>query len=345
MAVAGTARSELIERHLGLVASVARRYQGGAEPLEDLVQVGTIGLIKAVDRFDPARGTELSTFAVPLIEGEIRHHLRDRVPLVRAPRPVRELGARIRRAADAYAARHGRAPTALELAAALGVGEDDVAAALAGSAGAAGVPLADGAEAAAPDDGFAASEHRLLLAQGWRRLEPRERRILELRFFEDRSQAEIGRAVGLSQAQVSRLIAATLERLRGELDPGGGAVVAPGAAAYSGRAMATREVQPEQRATHSGRLLVRMPQALHAELARAAEREAVSLNALITRTLAGAVGWQDAEEGDRPPAPAREPSGRGRSWTTIALAANLVAVVVAALVAIVLLVVAFKHGF
>jgi RNA polymerase sigma-B factor len=320
---------------MGLVRSVARRYARGGEPVDDLVQVGAIGLIKAVDRFEPDRGNELRAVAVPAIEGEIRHHLRDRAPLIRAPRPVRELAAKVRHAQVEIGAREGRLPTPAELAEAVGATEAEVVQALQSRAPA--VPLEPEHAPAAPDD---LAEERALLASGMSVLTPRERRILELRYFEDRSQADIAREVGLSQAHVSRLIRRALERLRA-------AVVADEAEAYPRDQMTIREVEERapQPATHSGRLLVRMPQSLHAELARVAEREGVSLNALITGALASAVGWRDGavdglDTNDAAPAPHRRPQ-----WMTIALAANLVVVVLAAVVAIVLLVIAVTHGW
>ena len=319
---------------MGLVRSVARRYARGGEPVDDLVQVGAIGLIKAVDRFEPERGNELRTVAVPAIEGEIRHHLRDRAPLVRAPRPVRELAARVRRAQVELGAREGRLPTPAELAQEVGATEADVVQALQSRAPA--VPLEPEHAPVAPDD---LADERALLAAGMSVLSARERRILELRYFEDRSQADIAREVGLSQAHVSRLIRRALERLRA-------AVVEDEAEAYPRDQMAIREVEERapQQATHSGRLLVRMPQSLHAELARVAEREGVSLNALITGALASAVGWRDGAV-DGLETTDDTPVQRRPQWTTIALAANLVVVVLAAAVAIVLLVIAVTHGW
>jgi RNA polymerase sigma-B factor len=327
---------------MGLVRSVARRYARGGEPVDDLVQVGAIGLIKAVDRFEPARGNSLRAVAVPAIEGEIRHHLRDRAHLVRPPRPVLELASRVRRAQVELGAREGRLPTHAELAEAVGVSEDEVVQAL--QARAPAVPLEPDHAPAAPED---LADERALLQAGMSVLSARERRILELRYYEDRSQSEIAREVGISQAQVSRLIRRAVERMRA-------AVVDGDDAAYPREEMATREVeeraqqQQPQPSSHSGRLLVRMPQTLHAELARVAEREGVSLNTLITGALASAVSWRegsiegldvvDAEGGaERPPQRPR--------WTSIALAANLVVVVLAAIVAIVLLVVALGHGW
>ncbi|MEN3280115.1 MAG: polymerase sigma-B factor [Solirubrobacteraceae bacterium] len=319
---------------MGLVRSVARRYARGGEPVDDLVQVGAIGLIKAVDRFEPDRGNELRTVAVPAIEGEIRHHLRDRAPLIRAPRPVRELATRVRRAQVEIGAREGRLPTPAELAHEVGSTEAEVVQAL--QSGAPVVPLEPEHAPAAPDD---LAEERALLAAGMSVLSVRERRILELRYFEDRSQADIAREVGLSQAHVSRLIRRALERLRA-------AVVEDEAEAYPRDQMAIREVEERapQQATHSGRLLVRMPQSLHAELARVAEREGVSLNALITGALASAVGWRDGAV-DGLETTDGTPAQRRPQWITIALAANLVVVVLAAVVAIVLLVIAVTHGW
>jgi RNA polymerase sigma-B factor len=324
---------------MGLVRSVARRYARGGEPVDDLVQVGAIGLIKAVDRFEPARGRDLRAVAVPAIEGEIRHHLRDRTQLVRTPRPVLELAARVRRAQVEIGAREGRLPTHAELAEAVGASEEQVTQAL--QARAPVVELEPEHAPAAPDD---LADERALLQAGMSVLSKRERRILELRYYEDRSQVEIAREIGLSQAQVSRLIRRAVDRMRA-------AVVEDGAEAYPREEMATREVeepQPQQN-THSGRLLVRMPQSLHAELARVAEHEGVSLNTLITGALASSVAWRDGaveglalEESER-----REtrPAAERPRWTSIALAANLVVVVLAAIVAIVLLVVALGHGW
>jgi RNA polymerase sigma-B factor len=335
------ARARLIEKHMGLVRSVARRYARGGEPVDDLVQVGAIGLIKAVDRYEPARGRSLRAVAVPAIEGEIRHHLRDRTHLVRPPQPVLELAARVRRAQVELGAREGRLPSPAEVAEAVGATEEEVAQAL--QARAPAVPLEPEHAPAAPDD---LADERALLQAGMSALSQRERRILELRYYEDRSQAEIAREVGLSQAQVSRLIRRALDRMRAT-------VVADEDAAYPREEMATREAEersPEQQqqSTHSGRLLVRMPQTLHAELARVAEREGVSLNTLITGALASAVSWRegsidgldvvDAEAG-------REQPRQRPRWTSIALAANLVVVVLAAIVAIVLLIVALGHGW
>jgi RNA polymerase sigma-B factor len=289
-------RSGAIEAHLPLVHSIARRYARRGEPLEDLVQAGTIGLIKAVDRFDPDRDRDLASLARPSIEGEIRHQLRDGGRGPHVPRTDRELAARLDAAAAEMTARDGRPPSVAELARAVGVDERRAAWALRARDAGRPVPLAgDTAErGAGRADDTEAAEARVLLEAGWSVLDERERRMLELRYRDERSQSEIARELGLSQAHVSRLLRAALERLRAAVDPpastGGDHEPAP-AAADPG----------EGRAGRSGRLLLRLPRSLHAELAAAAEADGVSLNAYIASTLALAVG-HPADEADHGPA-------------------------------------------
>ena len=341
----GDARGRAIEQHLPLVSSLARRNARNDEPFEDLVQAGTVGLIKAIDRFDPGRGVAFSTYAVPVIDGEIRHHLRDAGRLVRVPRPVSELDARADRAERDLTARLGRTPSRDELAAAVGVPAaaiDDVLAARAASR-----PEPLGANLEDDGAGLATSEARMLLSRGWEDLGERERRILELRFFGDLTQGQIAKEVGLSQAHVSRLIADALARLRSTL---GESVAAPESAAYSRSEMPSRDTA-EKGTSHSGRVLVRMPQSLHAELTQTAEREGVSLNALITSALASAVGWRNGAPADDgpddapPPVEASERSAAPRRrWSSVALVANVVVVILAAVVGIALLVVALTQA-
>jgi RNA polymerase sigma-B factor len=176
--VTPSSRRELIERHLPLVRAVARRFAGGEEPLEDLVQVGTIGLIKAVDRYDPSRGVALGAYATPSIAGEIRHHLRDRSAPVRVPRREQAAGVRV---------------TAVELDA-----------------------VGDRAQA---NDPVAAAHERLALRGALRSLHARERQVVQLRFGDDLSQAQIAARVGLSQVHVSRTLRRALHRLRDQLAP------------------------------------------------------------------------------------------------------------------------------
>jgi DNA-binding CsgD family transcriptional regulator len=193
------------------------------------------------------------------------------------------------------------------------------------------VPLEPEHAPAAPDD---LADERALLAAGMSVLSARERRILELRYFEDRSQADIAREVGLSQAHVSRLIRRALERLRA-------AVVADEAEAYPRDQMAIREVEERapQQATHSGRLLVRMPQSLHAEVAQAAERDQVSINNYINSLLAAGTQWRrpmfatlDEDLTDKTPGP-----DALRRMLRVAVAANIATTVFLAAVAVVLL--------
>jgi RNA polymerase sigma-B factor len=215
------ARERLIELHLPLVWALARRYAHRGERLEDLVQVGAIGLIEAIDRFDPGRGSDFASFAVPTITGEIRNHLRDRTTVVRIPRRAGELNLRLRAESNQLAARLSRPPTLDELARAAGIGENDVLEAMKTDGARKPVPLQtwSGMEVAPDaaicvDGGLDSSDDRLLLAAGFRALDARQRRIVLLRFFAGLSQAEIAREVGISQIQVSRLIRASLERMR-----------------------------------------------------------------------------------------------------------------------------------
>ncbi len=181
-----TARERLVELHLPLVRSLARRYANRGEGLEDLVQVGSIGLLESIDRFDLRRGSDLASFAVPTITGVIKRHLRDRSTIVRMPRPLAE---------------QARKPVCLSLGEGVSSEID---------------------EAMQTEGAFDASEERLLLAAGFRVLAPRERRILKLRYFAGLSQSEIAREVGLSQNQVSRLIRVSLDRMRAALELGQG---------------------------------------------------------------------------------------------------------------------------
>lgn len=219
------ARSSLVELHLPLVRALARRYAHRGEGFEDLVQVGSIGLIEAIDRFDPGRGRDFAGFAVPTIAGEIKRHLRDRSSVVRIPRRPAELALALRPAHSALSARLCRPPSPAELAEEAGVREDEVLEALETEHARRPLELpndggaSDAADVArAVDDAFATSEERLLLAAGFRTLAARERRILHLRFFGGLSQSEIAREVGLSQNQVSRLIRDSLARLRSTLE-------------------------------------------------------------------------------------------------------------------------------
>lgn len=216
-------RDRIIMEHLPLVRALARRYANRGEPLDDLVQVGTVGLIKAVDRFDPSRGRELATFAAPTILGEIRRHFRDRAWGVHVPRGVQEAQARVSRVMDELSADLGRSPSVAEIAEGTGLNEEQVLDALA--AGAAYRPISLSSAQTGPEDenpieiaeedpGFVRAEGRATLGDGLRRLPARERVILELRFAEGLTQSEIAARIGISQMHVSRLIKRSLETLR-----------------------------------------------------------------------------------------------------------------------------------
>lgn len=222
------ARDELVHEYLGLVRALARRYARGSEPLEDLVQVGSIGLVKALDRFDPERG-DFTSFAVPTIVGELKRHFRDRTWAVSVPRRVKDLSVAVSKHLDLLSSELGRSPTIAELAKAAGVGEEEIVEALEATRAQALVPLvADAEEEGDPgpiatlgvdDLGFAEVDDRSLLAQGLRLLDARERRIVELRFAGDLSQSEIALELGISQMHVSRLLRAALEKMRASIEP------------------------------------------------------------------------------------------------------------------------------
>ena len=218
-------RDTLIELNLPLVRYAAARFRSRNEPMEDIVQVGTIGLIKAIDRFDSERGVEFPTFAMPTIIGEIKRFFRDTSWSVRVPRRLQELRLSLTRAGDELAQKLDRSPTVAELAVCLGVSEEDVVEGLAvGNAYTASSldtaptdedgdgPLAErlGYEDAAMEG----VEYRESLKPLLARLPARERRIIMLRFFGNMTQSQIGEEIGISQMHVSRLLTRTLATLR-----------------------------------------------------------------------------------------------------------------------------------
>jgi RNA polymerase sigma-B factor len=178
------ARESLIRQYLPLVRRLARRHAGRGEQFEDLIQVGTIGLIKAIDRFELERGVDLASFAIPTIDGEIKRHLRDRAWPIRIPRRLQELDPSLKvRVAELVDGQNGE----LEQGSVL-------------------------------EQGYELGEDRATLAQGFRVLDERERRLLRLGFFEGLSQAQIAREVGISQIHVSRLTRRALAKLRAEIE-------------------------------------------------------------------------------------------------------------------------------
>jgi RNA polymerase sigma-B factor len=449
----------LIESHIPLVRAVARRYVGRGETLEDLVQVGSIGLVRASDRFDPSRGVSFAAFAAPAIEGEIQRHLGDRSDVLRIPRDLQRTTARVGQCRSALGASLGRPATVAELATELGIDEREVEQALEVERLRDAVRFATeaGVESAAEPESLADSEDRLALAGSMHVLDERERQILFLRFHRDMTERQIAEAVGISQAQVSRVLAGALAKLREELagkkppvgaditantvisrslgdqpasadarkigssGPGGESAankIGPvGAAARDPKlahylslpyhvtvrsdasdtgpgwtaaveelpgceaqgstpdeaaeqlravmeqwltaALADRREIPapsrdasRQRSAHSGRFLVRMPSELHEQLARAAEREQVSLNRFVTDALAASVTQGGRARSVTAAEPATEKTDPGRPSgqlqpvrsIRIALATNMVVVVVAGLIAVVLLVLALERG-
>jgi RNA polymerase sigma-B factor len=224
------AREQLIEQYMSLVRSLARRYSYRGEQLEDLVQIGAIGLIKAIDRFDVNRGVELTTYATPNIIGEIKRHFRDRGWSVRVPRGLQELNIQLSRLIEELTVQNGRSPTIPELAKAAGVTDEEVLEALESGRAYTSLSLSAGS-GGHDDDGeldpleslgteehqYEVSEDRAVLEPGFRVLDERERRILHLRFFEGLTQSQIAQQVGISQMHVSRLIRRSLEKIREEI--------------------------------------------------------------------------------------------------------------------------------
>jgi RNA polymerase sigma-B factor len=218
-------RNTLVELNLALVKFAAARFRSRSEPMEDIIQVGTIGLIKAIDRFEPDRGVEFPTFAMPTIVGEIKRFFRDTSWSVRVPRRLQELRLDLAKAGDELAQRLDRAPTVAELAGHLGIGEDEVVegmvAANAYTASSLDAqPEEDDSEGSLADrigyedHGLEGIEYIESLKPLIAELPPRDRKILSLRFGANMTQSEIGEELGISQMHVSRLLARTLGRLR-----------------------------------------------------------------------------------------------------------------------------------
>ena len=230
------ARERLIQQYMPLVKKLARQYSKRGEPYEDLVQVGSIGLIKAVDRFDLERGVDLGAFAIPNIAGEIKRYLRDRGWPIKVPRRLQELRPGLCACSAELAGQLERPATIAEIAQRSGVGEPEVAAALATEGLHSPISLSESSSAGdgdgraelagVVDGGYELGEQRAVLSAGLRALSARERRLLHLRFFEGMSQPQIAREVGISQIHVSRLTRRALDKLRAQIGPVEGAVPA-----------------------------------------------------------------------------------------------------------------------
>lgn len=218
-------RDQLIEAHIGLAEYLARRFANRGEPLDDLVQVASLGLVKAVERFDPGRGLEFTTFATPTILGELKRHFRDKGWAVRVPRRVQELHLRVTRVIDDLSNELGRSPTIEEIAHRAGVVEDEVTEAI--DAGSAYRSTSFDAGRSDDEDSpgligqlgdidpeFARSELRATLGPLIAELPEREQVMLYLRFYEGLTQSEIAKRLGISQMHVSRLLARSLQQLR-----------------------------------------------------------------------------------------------------------------------------------
>ena len=224
------AREELVERFLPLARQLARRYQRTNEPLDDLMQVASVGLVKAIDRFDPERGTAFSTYAVPTILGELKRYFRDSGWAVHVPRGMQERVMKLDTAAQELHRRIGRSPSPKELGTELGLSEEEVLEAMEAASAYDAVSLEQ--QKGDPDESkdtfqdslgteeerYELVEYGAAIAPTLKALTPRERLILHLRFVEDLTQSEIAERIGVSQMHVSRLIRRSLTRLRAVAD-------------------------------------------------------------------------------------------------------------------------------
>ncbi|WP_232681457.1 RNA polymerase sigma factor SigF [Nocardioides sp. R-C-SC26] len=228
-AARSTSRDALVHLHLPLVEHCARRFRNRGEPFEDLVQVGTIGLIKSIDRFDTERGVEFSTYATPTIIGEIKRYFRDKGWAIRVPRRLQELRMQISSASGELTQSLGRSPTPSELAEAIGCTVDEIIEGLESSNAYSTLSLdaSDDSDDSPSsmldslgidDEGLEHVEVRESIKPLLAQLPPREKKILLLRFFKNMTQSQIAEEIGVSQMHVSRLLARTLDQLRASLE-------------------------------------------------------------------------------------------------------------------------------
>ena len=227
------AREQLIVSHVNLVRYIAAKFKNRGEPLDDLIQVGTIGLIKAIDRFDPSRGLEFTTYATPTIMGEIKRHFRDKGWTIRVPRRLQELSAKVNSATDELTARLQRSPSIGEVAEYLGTTADEVLEAMESSSAYSSVPLeAQGGNEdddapsvidryASVDGDLEASDDRIVLEEVIGEFPEADQQAIRMRFIDGMTQVEIAKRLGISQVQVSRMLRRALRRIQDKIDPEG----------------------------------------------------------------------------------------------------------------------------
>lgn len=227
------AREQLVLAHLNLARFLASKFKNRGESLDDLVQVATIGLIKAIDRFDISRGLEFTTYATPTIMGEIKRHFRDKGWSVRVPRRLQELSAKVTQVSDKLTEKLQRSPSVDEIAQALGVSVDEVLEAMESAHAYTSVSLDvpqgdddDGTQSSTVIDKYAlvdedleSSDDRIVLEQAIKDFSEREQQIIRMRFLEGFTQVEIAQKLQISQVQVSRLLRKTLQKFQEKLDP------------------------------------------------------------------------------------------------------------------------------
>jgi RNA polymerase sigma-B factor len=332
------ARERLVQLYLPLVEAFANRYRVHGAERDDLVQVGSIGLLNAIERFDPKRGDEFAAFAVPTIAGEIKRHLRDRSKTVRLPRRLEEASVRLPAVRERMTARLGRAPDSRELAEELGVAEADL-------------PVLE-SPGDLPEEAVDATtngelESHLELTGAFDVLDETERRIVYLRFVREVSRREAAAELGMTADQLRRRTRTAVAKLRAELEgsafpniahenrdeaeePEPEATLAPEANQNGGAAGPAQQRRAGER---SGRILVRMSPTMHDELAQTAEREGVSLNQHITNVLGSALDTE--QHGAR----------RVPSWLPAAIVANIVLLSLFCVAGVVLLLVAWQQGW
>ena len=227
------AREKLVMSHMNLVRFLANKFKNRGEPLDDLIQVGYLGLLKAIDRFDPSRGLEFTTYATPTIMGEIKRHFRDKGWSVRVPRRLQELSAKVNQATDVLTTELQRSPKIEEIAEYLDASVDEVLEAMESSSAYSSVPLEgtgnnDNDDAPSVLDRYATedsalnfTDDRLIIEEALKGFSPREREVIDLRFLQGMTQIEIAEQLGISQVQVSRLLRRTLKKIQDKIDPGG----------------------------------------------------------------------------------------------------------------------------